>query len=163
MRFRHVLDAMREPSRHVATENVQRMNMEFMQQANEHISLNLGALACLEDLKARGLRSHVLTNGPSDGQRRKLSCLGLERLVDQVFISEETRVAKPSLQAFRNVLDQLGVAAGSVVMVGDSLEQDILPAQKVGMRPLHFRGPTTSLAPVIQQLDEVSGAISLLF
>jgi putative hydrolase of the HAD superfamily len=95
-------------------------------------SLHHDALATLDRLHAAGLRTGVLTNGPSDIQRRKLRATGVEGRVDAVCISEELGVAKPDARAFARAAAAVGVAPVEAAMVGDSLPNDVLGALGAG-------------------------------
>jgi putative hydrolase of the HAD superfamily len=108
-------------------------NERYMSIANEQVTLFPDVLATLATLRTHGFRLAILTNGPSGGQRAKLQCLGLERMVDAVQISEEVGVAKPAPEAYRLITSQLGVPAERAVMVGDSMEFDIEGALAAGL------------------------------
>ena len=90
------------------------------------------AIATVRALRAQGIKVGVLTNGPSDFQRRKLEVSGLGRELDAIAISGELGVAKPELEAFERALALLGTRAEETAMVGDSLENDILGAIGAG-------------------------------
>lgn len=53
--------------------------------------------------------------------------------------TKATVVGKPSAQFFRAGLRSLGLPAGRVAMVGDSVESDVLAAQEAGMRGVLVR------------------------
>ena len=91
------------------------------------------AVAVLRSLRGSGLRVGVLTNGPTDIQRRKLHVSGLGEELDAIAISGELGVAKPDPEAFRLALELLGTEPGETAMVGDSLENDVLGAIAVGL------------------------------
>jgi putative hydrolase of the HAD superfamily len=95
-------------------------------------SLFPDALGTIPRLRQAGLRVGVLTNGPSEIQRRKLRATGVEPLVDAVLISEEIGVAKPDVRAFAIAARALGAAATETAMVGDSLPNDVLGALAAG-------------------------------
>src|SRR5438132_13785556 len=76
---------------------------------------------------------------------------------------------KPHPAIFAHVLDAWGIAAGSAVMIGDTLRADIQGAHEAGMRSIlvdiepnpanaRFDGPATPTARV-PALAEVPGAI----
>ena len=50
-----------------------------------------------------------------------------------VYISAETGLTKPDQAAFHNILEKEGFDPEATLMVGDLLEHDILPAQKLGL------------------------------
>ena len=75
----------------------------------------------------------LLTNGKSCEQREKLAKLGLENLFE-LYISDETHISKPKVEAFINVLEKENIEASETMMIGDSLHYDINPANKLGMK-----------------------------
>lgn len=91
------------------------------------------ALGVIAELRARGLRIGVVTNGPPDLQREKLEMTGLFEVVDAVAISGEIGVGKPDSAIFETVLEALDVAPKDAVMIGDSVERDMYGADAVGM------------------------------
>lgn len=78
-------------------------------------------------------RIGLLTNGAPDLQREKLLNSGLEPLLQAVAISGEHDIGKPEPEIFHRLLSELDVSASEAVMVGNSLERDILGAQNAGI------------------------------
>ena len=93
---------------------------------------------CLEHLQSRRMKLALLTNGPADGQRTKIESLRIARFFDQIFISGETGYEKPNPAAFTNALNVLQGTPENTVMIGDSLEYDILPAVDLGIQAIHL-------------------------
>ena len=58
--------------------------------------------------------------------------LGLDK-VAKIFTPRETKFLKPDPKAFLVVLNKLKVKPEEVLMVGDEIERDLIPAQKLGM------------------------------
>ncbi|MGX7111997.1 HAD family hydrolase [Gemella cuniculi] len=75
----------------------------------------------------------ILTNGKSYEQRMKIKKLGLENLF-KLYISEETYLSKPKLEAFKNVLEKNNFEEAETIMVGDSIFHDIQPAERLGLK-----------------------------
>jgi putative hydrolase of the HAD superfamily len=92
------------------------------------------AIDLLRDLREAGVRTGLLTNGPSWMQRRKVELLGLEEQLDAIGISEELGASKPDPAAFTATLELMGSAPGDTVMVGDHLDWDVRGALAAGMR-----------------------------
>jgi putative hydrolase of the HAD superfamily len=88
----------------------------------------------LRHLRDAGVRTGLLTNGPSWMQRRKVQLLGLEAELDAIGISEELGAAKPDPAAFTATLELLASAPEETVMVGDHLDWDVRGALAAGMR-----------------------------
>jgi len=122
----------------VPDERIEAANSAYMAGANRGVRLYPEALPVLQALAARNLHLAIPTNGPSDGQRDKLAATGLDRIVPNVFISEEKGIAKPERGAFLGVLTAFGVAPQMALMVGDDLKNDIEPARRLGMTALHL-------------------------
>jgi putative hydrolase of the HAD superfamily len=92
------------------------------------------ALELLRELRGSGVRTALLTNGPSWMQRRKVDLLGLEDELDAIGISEELGAAKPDPAAFAATLELIDCPAEETVMVGDHLDWDVRGALDAGMR-----------------------------
>jgi putative hydrolase of the HAD superfamily len=92
------------------------------------------AVELLRDLRDAGVRTALLTNGPSWTQRRKVELLGLEAQLDAIGISEELGAAKPDPAAFAATLALIECAPDETVMVGDHLDWDVRGALAAGMR-----------------------------
>jgi putative hydrolase of the HAD superfamily len=105
------------------------------------------AVSTLRLLRARGIRIGVLTNGPSDLQRRKLELCRLEAEVDAVAVSGEIGCAKPEPAAFETVLRLLGARPEEAAMVGDSLENDVHGALRAGFAAVVWMCPNGDVPP----------------
>jgi HAD superfamily hydrolase (TIGR01549 family) len=97
------------------------------------------AVACLEQLRAAGLRVGVVGNQPAAVE----SMLDeLHGRADVVGSSGRWGVEKPSPAFFERVVDEVGCDPGAIAYVGDRLDNDVLPAQRLGMVGVFLvRGP----------------------
>ncbi len=94
---------------------------------------------CLEALRASGLRVGVAGNQTARAER---ILKALELPVDVIGTSDGWGVEKPSTAFFDRVVHEAGVPAAAVLYVGDRLDNDIRPAQQVGLATaLIRRGP----------------------
>jgi putative hydrolase of the HAD superfamily len=91
------------------------------------------AIETVRSLRRQGLKIGILTNGPSELQRRKLRTIGIESEVDAVAISEEIDAWKPDPEAYRKAVALLGLDPGDVAMVGDNIENDVAGALAAGL------------------------------
>jgi len=112
---------------------VARLNTVFMDCVNDSPLLFEDVQPVLAALRAQGAKIAILTNGPSDGQRRKLKATGLDQVVDHVAIGEEIGFSKPAAQAFHKVLERFSIPASETLMVGDSPELDYDAALRAGL------------------------------
>lgn len=135
-----------------------RLNKLFMDVVNDTPVLYPDVQPVLQALRGQGLATAILTNGPSDGQRRKLKATGLEQMVDHVGIGEEIGFSKPSERAFHAVAGRFPFAHDQVLMVGDSPELDYDGALRAGLRALLLDRDARhgdSGREAIRSLDEV--------
>ena len=64
---------------------------------------------------------------------------GIGKYFDVVVASAEAGYAKPDLQIFELALEQSGCMAKNAAMIGDRLDNDIVPAKKLGMKTIWAR------------------------
>jgi putative hydrolase of the HAD superfamily len=91
------------------------------------------AVDTIRALRARGLKIGILTNGPSELQRRKLRRIGIEHEVDAVAVSEEIGASKPDPEAYARAVAMLGLESAEVAMVGDHVVNDVAGALAAGL------------------------------
>lgn len=113
----------------------------------------------LHELRERGLKLGVITNGPSALQRRKLAALALDHSFDKILVSGEEGVRKPDAEIFHRALGRLDVAAHEAMFVGDHPVADVEGAHRAGLRAVWmfvpYWPPVIFGAPVIRDLKEV--------
>src|SRR5262249_15194420 len=72
-------------------------------------------------------------------------------------LSHEVRGRKPSERLFRHsltALAQRGITPDQVLHVGSRLQQDLIPARRLGMKTALFAGDRASLVVTPEQLKE---------
>ena len=97
-----------------------------------------GAHEVLAELRRRGLKLGVVTNGRTQMQSSVMERLALRPLVDDLLISEAAGLAKPDPACYALALARLGLSAGETLFVGDSPRNDVLGPQLAGMRAAHL-------------------------
>ncbi|WP_026463301.1 YjjG family noncanonical pyrimidine nucleotidase [Adhaeribacter aquaticus] len=81
---------------------------------------------------------HIITNGFKDQQAIKMASSNLNQYFTEVITSECAGCLKPQRQIFEYALNKTGVKASDCLMIGDSLEADILGAKNAGMDQVFF-------------------------
>jgi HAD superfamily hydrolase (TIGR01549 family) len=100
------------------------------------------ALEVLQELAARGLRLGMFSNATHDPFiQRLVDRFGFRPWLDPALSSAGTGIRKPDPLALAPILAAWGLPPESVVMVGDTLEADILGAQRAGMRSVWLHAP----------------------
>ena len=98
------------------------------------------AVPMLRTLSSRGLRLGMFSNATHDPLiQRLVDRLGFRRWLDPALSSAGTGIRKPDPAAFTPILQAWALPPEAVVMVGDTLEADILGARRAGMRAVWFR------------------------
>ena len=109
------------------------LNQIYIQEITHKIELFEDTIPLLRVLRVEEIGAVILTNGPSDSQRAKFENVGLSRFIQCIYIGEEMGFFKPHREAFEYVLRDLGAANSEVLMVGDSIEDDIHGAEQAGI------------------------------
>ncbi|MCQ2068159.1 MAG: HAD family hydrolase [Bacteroidaceae bacterium] len=86
----------------------------------------------------------------------------LDHLFKDVIESAVVGVRKPDPQIFRLGVKALGLEPSETVMIGDSLEKDILPAQSIGCQTVWLQGKSRSEVPCTPDLTVTSLAEIIL-
>lgn len=94
----------------------------------------------LAELRSRGVRLGLLTNGRGEGQRATQTGLNLQDAFDIVLISEEVGAGKPDPRIYSLATKHLGVQAHETLFVGDSPVNDVQGPQSVGIKAALFPG-----------------------
>lgn len=94
----------------------------------------------LWELKTDGKRLALISNAGNQGNAdRLLRKANIQDFFDPLLISSEVGIRKPHVEIFQRVLRHWELPADNVVMVGDSLREDIFGAQRVGMHQIWLK------------------------
>jgi putative hydrolase of the HAD superfamily len=114
------------------------------------------AAPALTQLRARGLKVVVVSNWDCS-LPDVLDGIGLLGLVDAVVSSAVVGAAKPDARIFEAALAAAGCRGIEAVHVGDSMENDVEGARRVGIRPLLLArdggGDVSSLQEMVSLLS----------
>ena len=113
---------------------------DFRRNAWKNCRMFPGALDVLRQLRRRGYKLGIITNGSVESQAAKLHESGLARLVDVALISERERIRKPDPRIFDRAAESLGVRAEECVFVGDNPEADVVGSLSAGMTAIWVEG-----------------------
>jgi len=91
-------------------------------------------LDVLGRIKEAGLPIALLSNfDHAPTARRIIDNRGITPYMDSILISEDEGFRKPASSLFLKVAEELGVAPGEVLFVGDTFDADVTGPQSVGM------------------------------
>jgi len=137
-RFSEALSALVAPSCRAADPDA--VSWFYLKQYLKNLSPYVleGAREVIETARGRNLRVAIPTNGFRDTQIPKVEALGLELMVNFLWTPEEAGCLKPAPEFFRGAMRRANCRPCEVLMVGDSLQDDILPALALGMHAAWF-------------------------
>ena len=92
----------------------------------------------LEWALASGFRVGILTNGQREMQQAKLEAGGLALADVPLIPTVELGYPNPPRQAYLAACERLDVTPAETLMVGDSLENDVLGARRAGLRAVYL-------------------------
>jgi putative hydrolase of the HAD superfamily len=84
-------------------------------------------------LTGRGYILHLITNGFEKTQHNKLMYSGLISFFKEIITSEGSGSLKPNKEIFEFALTKASAKTGESIMIGDSIEVDILGARNAGI------------------------------
>ena len=95
------------------------------------------AKECLSEL-SKHYKIGIIANQEL-GSEQRLEKLGLFKYIDLVIASSEEGVAKPDLRIFQIALDRANCKPEEAVMDGDRIDNDIIPANIIGMKTVWIK------------------------
>lgn len=91
----------------------------------------------LDYLKARQYQLHMITNGFEKTQYSKLENSGLSPYFTHVITSEGSNSLKPHKEIFDFAFQRTGADPATSIMIGDTLEVDVLGGMNAGIDQVH--------------------------
>jgi putative hydrolase of the HAD superfamily len=139
----------------------------YTEEREKGSSLAPGTKELLKDLRRRGIKLGLVTNGASDTQRAKIEKYNLAPYFDYILIEGEFEYGKPDERVFRHVLGKLNAEPSKTWMVGDNLEFDIAPCRPLGIYSIWVNGNSDDSKPldgvrpdkIIHSISEIRGLI----
>lgn len=122
--------------------NLKKQCIEWYRNHKPDIHLYVGVKELLERLKASGKKIGIITDGRPEGQRAKLEVLGIEKLVDEIIVTDELggiQFRKPCDIAFRIMQKRLNTSFEKMVYVGDNPRKDFIAPQALDMKSIWFK------------------------
>lgn len=115
--------------------------LAYRQQVPE-IHLYEGVMEMLIELRGKGLKLGIITDGRPEGQRAKIQALGLESFVDHIIITDELGgpvFRKPNMTAFQIMKEKMNVLYDEMCYIGDNIKKDFIAPEKLGIRSIWFK------------------------
>lgn len=114
-----------------------------------------GTIELLEYLKPK-YRLHIITNGFSEVQMRKIKNSNIGHYFATITNSEMAGVKKPNPLIFEYALQQANAQKGSSIMIGDCIEADVRGALHFGIDAILFGQTAIETTENIKQITHLS-------
>lgn len=115
------------------TELAARCGSQYNAYRRKYFKMFPGAVEMLNELRGRGVRLGLLTNGFAETHREKITLLNIGELFDAIFIADEVGMIKPDPLLFAHACRKLQSSPSGSAMVGDRYERDIRGAHTAGL------------------------------
>jgi putative hydrolase of the HAD superfamily len=167
--FRDVLQEMaRSLAAGLTEEHLLRYWTTQRQRRERDFVLRDGVPETLSTLRARGVHVGMVSNVDDDQLTHMLELARVAGHFDSILSSEQAQSCKPDPAIFSEALRRAGCAPAEALFVGDSLQQDIAGANRVGLRSVLIWSDSDRQPPdgehrprhVIRQIPEVLDLIA---
>ena len=136
------------------TEKIDEIADAYIQELPFDNHLFEGAVEILDYLILK-YKLHIITNGFEEVQHKKLKNSGIDHYFSTVTTSEEVGVKKPNPKVFLTALNKANSLPAQSVMIGDSLEADILGANNIGMQTIFYNYRNENISKKIKSIDSL--------
>lgn len=130
------------------------------------IHLYDGVTELFEQLKAKGIKIGIITDGRPEGQRNKLEALGVKHMADDIIITDELggiQFRKPCDIAFRIIQNRWKMNSEDIVYVGDNPIKDFQAPQQLGMNCVWYKNENGLYSADIEYKKSTVTSINELF
>ncbi len=126
-----------------------------------------GVVDTLSKLREHGYQLALLTDALADNARERLNKAGISGCFDVIVTFDVTGKKKPHLEPYKRCLEDMGLKAEEVLLVGDSLHRDIEPGKKLGMQTVYARYGDRNLFEKREvepdfEIDEIGELVGIL-
>ncbi|MDL5513656.1 YjjG family noncanonical pyrimidine nucleotidase [Arenibacter sp. M-2] len=141
----------------ISNELIHILSDQYIEHLSSYNHLFPNTTEVLDYLKPN-YKLHIITNGFEEIQHKKLRSANIHNYFEHIINSEMAGVKKPDPIIFKLALEMANVLPQNSLMIGDSLEADILGAKSVGLHTLHFNAnnePKHEYCHMIHDLSEI--------
>jgi HAD superfamily hydrolase (TIGR01662 family) len=92
----------------------------------------------LKKLKKEGYKIALLSNTDVYLGEKMKKCK-LNKYFDKFFFSYDLKSIKPNPKNFKVILKHFKIKPSDALMIGDTFQDDVVPAKKLGLKAIHFK------------------------
>lgn len=121
----------------ITDETIHVLSEQYIEHLSSFTHLFPNTVEILDYLQPK-YKLHIITNGFQEIQEKKLKNSKIHGYFDQIIDSEMAGVKKPDPIIYQLALQKARATPEKSIMIGDSLEADIMGARAMGLHALHF-------------------------
>lgn len=110
----------------------------FLDQILSYNHLMDGTQECLDYLKSKEYKLHIISNGFQEVTERKCILSGISNYFESITSADSIGKRKPNTEIFAYALDKENANIGNSLMIGDDWIADIIGATNYGMKAIYF-------------------------
>ena len=161
LRYRRLKDSFDAISFTISDAQINQISEDYIQFLPDFNHLFEDALTVLKYLKER-YELHIITNGFAEVQFRKIANSKLEPYFKTITNSEMAGAKKPNPIIFQHALEKANASKVESIMIGDSIEADVIGALDFGMKALFFNPNQIEVEDSIPQITTLA-ELKLIF
>lgn len=120
-------------------EKLNEASFEFRRASYIRIALFEGVPEFLDKIRAEGKHAYLLSNAQRSYTWPEIERFGLDKKMDDLFISSDHRCMKPDKAFFEALLNKYNMDRTRTVMIGDNPDADIAGAESVNIASIHLK------------------------
>lgn len=122
----------------IANEDIGRLGGVFRKLSLRQLTLRSYVVPLLDALHRSGSKTGIVSNTEAVLTRFDLDCFPILRNVGAIILSSDVGVRKPDPAILRMALERLKADAASAVFIGNDWAEDIVGAQRAGIRAIYL-------------------------
>lgn len=137
LRFNRLQEVFNSVGYAVSDETINSLVDDYIAYLSTFTNLFEGTIELLNYLKSK-YTLHIITNGFTEGQTKKMKNSGLLPFFASVTDAEMVGVKKPNPIIFNKALQKANAKISNSIMIGDSYEADVMGAINMGLAAIFF-------------------------
>ena len=154
LRYKRLKDSFDIINYSISDEQINQMSIDYIAFLPENNILFEGTEEVLEYLKNK-YELHVITNGFTEVQNKKLTNSGIKKYFNSVTNSEMAGVKKPHPKIYEYALSLANVNKNNAVMIGDCIDADVNGALDFGIQAILFNPEKKEVPLAIKSVNHL--------
>jgi YjjG family noncanonical pyrimidine nucleotidase len=161
LRYKRLKETFYELNYSITDDQIHQISEDYISFLPEYNLLFEGAIEVLEYLFDK-YKLHIITNGFSQVQNKKIANSGLSDFFSTITNSEMAGVKKPHPSIYEYALNSATASKENSIMIGDCLQADIEGAMNFGIKAIFFNPEKKEVPLLVHSISNLSELKNLL-